>query len=46
MAGMLTAMLPTSFPRALLVALIEHVLMFIVGIIIVVVVAGGAFFSR
>jgi hypothetical protein len=38
MAGMLTALLPTTFPRALLVALLEFAISIVIGIGIVVVV--------
>jgi hypothetical protein len=45
MAGMLTAMLPTTFPRALLVALLEYFVIIVIAVIIVVFFAlifGGA----
>jgi hypothetical protein len=47
MAGMLTAMLPTSFPKALLVALLEYVIIIIIAAIIIgglILAFGGARF--
>ena len=39
MAGLLTAMLPTSFGRGLLVALIQYAIMLVIGIIVAVIIA-------